>query len=134
MTTSESTWFQLYSWTWAWVRGKTVITLTAIRDLILDDLAVSKVLVIAPLRVARDTWPAEVKKWDHLADIDCSVIVGDLKSRTAAVNASALVYVINRENVKWLVDYYEKNRFRWDFDMVVMTSPTEFTVIAHWKN
>lgn len=126
LTTSGSTWFQLYSWTWAWVRGKTVITLTAIRDLILDDLAVSKVLVIAPLRVARDTWPAEVKKWDHLADIDCSVIVGDLKSRTAAVNASALVYVINRENVKWLVDYYEKNRFRWDFDMVVIDELSSF--------
>ena len=126
LTTSGSTWFPLCSWTWAWVRGKTVITLTAIRDLILDDLAVSKVLVIAPLRVARDTWPAEVKKWDHLADIDCSVIVGDLKSRTAAVNASALVYVINRENVKWLVDYYEKNRFRWDFDMVVIDELSSF--------
>ena len=85
--------------------GKTVITLTAIRDLMLDDLLVSKTLVIGPLRVARDTWPAEVEKWDHLQDLDVSVIVGDVKARTAALNHNALVYVINRENVKWLVEY-----------------------------
>ena len=89
--------------------GKTVITLTAIRDLMLDDLLVSKTLVIGPLRVARDTWPAEVEKWGHLQDLDVSVIVGDVKTRTAALNHNALVYVINRENVKWLVEYYEKN-------------------------
>lgn len=83
--------------------GKTVITLTAIRDLMLDDLLVSKTLVIGPLRVARDTWPAEVEKWEHLQDLDVSVIVGDVKARTAALNHNALVYVINRENVKWLV-------------------------------
>ena len=64
--------------------GKTVTTLTALRDLMLDDLSVSKVLVIAPLRVARDTWPAEVEKWDHLHDLDVSVIVGTVKERTAA--------------------------------------------------
>ena len=72
----------------------------------LDDLLVSKTLVIGPLRVARDTWPAEVEKWEHLADLDVSVIVGDVKARTAALNHNALVYVINRENVKWLVEYY----------------------------
>jgi len=86
--------------------GKTSITLTAIRDLMLDDLVISKTLVIAPLRVARDTWPAETRKWDHLADLDISVIVGDLKARTAALNQRTLVYVVNRENVKWLVEYY----------------------------
>lgn len=106
--------------------GKTAITLTAIRDLILDELAVSKVLVIAPLRVARDTWPAEVEKWDHLSDLDVSIIVGDLKSRTAAVNHRALVYVINRENVKWLVEYYESNGLRWDFDCVVIDELSSF--------
>ena len=106
--------------------GKTAITLTAIRDLILDELTVSKVLVIAPLRVARDTWPAEVQKWDHLGDLDCSVIVGDLKTRTAAVNHRSLLYVINRENVKWLVVYYESNGRRWDFDCVVIDELSSF--------
>ena len=86
----------------------------------LDELAISKVLVIAPLRVARDTWPAEIEKWDHLKDMDCSIIVGDAKARKAAVNANALVYIVNRENVKWLVEYYEKNGLRWDFDCVVI--------------
>ena len=106
--------------------GKTVITLTALRDLMLDDLAVSKVLVIAPLRVARDTWPAEVAKWQHLKDIDISIIVGDAKTRVAALNANALVYVVNRENVKWLVEYYEKNGLRWDFDCVVIDELSSF--------
>lgn len=106
--------------------GKTVITLTAIRDLMLDDLLVSKTLVIGPLRVARDTWPAEVEKWEHLQDLDVSVIVGDVKARTAALNHNALVYVINRENVKWLVEYYEKNGLRWDFDCVVIDELSSF--------
>ena len=57
-------------------------------------------------RSAATTWPAEVEKWEHLADLDVSVIVGDVKARTAALNHNALVYVINRENVKWLVEYY----------------------------
>lgn len=100
--------------------GKTAVTLTALRDLMFDELKVSKVLVIAPLRVARDTWPAEVEKWDHLQDIEISVIVGSVKERTAAVNHNAFIYVVNRENVKWLVEYYEKNGLRWDFDMIVI--------------
>ena len=83
-------------------------------------------LVIAPLRVARDTWPAEAGKWDHLKDLDVSVIVGDVKARVAALNASALVYVINRENVKWLIEYYEKNGLRWDFDCVVIDELSSF--------
>lgn len=106
--------------------GKTAITLTAVRDLLLDELAVSKVLVIAPLRVARDTWPAEVEKWEHLKDMDVSVIVGDLKTRRAALSRSALLYVVNRENVKWLVEYYEKNGLRWDFDMVIIDELSSF--------
>ena len=69
--------------------GKTIITLTALNDLMFDELKVNKVLVIAPLRVARDTWPAEVKKWDHLQNIEISVIVGSVKERTAAVNHNA---------------------------------------------
>ena len=106
--------------------GKTVITLTAIRDLMLDTCEVSKTLVIAPLRVARDTWPAEVEKWDHLKALDVSVIVGTKKERLAAVNHPALIYVVNRENVKFLVEHYEKNGLRWDFDMVVIDELSSF--------
>ena len=92
----------------------------------LDDLVVSKVLVIAPLRVARDTWTAEVEKWDHLSALDVSVIIGTAKERTAAVNHSAMIYVVNRENVKWLVEYYEKNGLRWDFDCIVIDELSGF--------
>ena len=106
--------------------GKTVITLTAIRDLMLDSLTISKVLVIAPLRVARDTWPTELSKWDHLSELDISVIVGDRKERIAAVNSNALIHVINRENVKFLVEYYEKNGLRWPYDMVVIDELSSF--------
>ena len=94
--------------------------------MILDELAVSKVLVIGPLRVAMETWPAEIRKWDHLKHLDMSVIVGDQKKRIAAINASALIYVINRENVKFLVEYYEKNGLRWDFDCVVIDELSSF--------
>lgn len=103
-----------------------MITLTAIHDLAFDEFEVSKVLVIAPLRVARDTWPAEVEKWDHLSDLTVSVLVGDTKQRIAALNRAATAYVINRENVKWLVEYYQKNRIRWDFDMVVIDELSSF--------
>jgi len=106
--------------------GKTVITLTALHDLMLDEFTVSKTLVIAPLRVARDTWGAEVAKWDHLADLTVSVLVGDTKNRTAALHRNALVYIINRENVKWLVEYYQKNGRCWDFDMVVIDELSSF--------
>ena len=87
---------------------------------------VSKTLVIAPLRVARDTWPAEVEKWDHLSALDVSVIIGTAKERTAAVNHCAMIYVVNRENVKWLVEYYEKNGLRWDFDCIVIDELSGF--------
>lgn len=117
---------QDYFWIWASAESKTVITLSAIRDLMLDTCEVSKALVIAPLRVARDTWPAEAGKWDHLEDIDVSVIVGDKKTRIAALNHPAMVYVINRENVKFLVEYYEKNGLRWDFDIVIIDELSSF--------
>lgn len=106
--------------------GKTVITLTAIKDLILESFEVSKVLIVAPLRVARDTWPTEMEKWEHLSDLNISVIVGDVKTRTAAVHHQAHIYVINRETIKWLVEYYEKNGLRWDFDMVVVDELSSF--------
>mgnify|MGYP001316485735 CR=1 FL=1 len=92
----------------------------------LDDLVVSKTLVIAPLRVARDTWPSEVEKWDHLSAMDVSVIIGTAKERTAAINHNAMIYVVNRENVKWLVEYYEKNGLRWDFDCIVIDELSGF--------
>lgn len=94
--------------------------------MMLDELSVSKALVVAPLRVARDTWPDEVRKWDHLSGLDISVIIGDAKIRTAALLHPALVYVINRENVKWLVEYYEKNGLRWDFDCIVIDELSSF--------
>ena len=73
----------------------------------LETFEVNKVLIIAPLRVARDTWPAEIEKWDHLRGLDISVIVGDTKTRIAALHHPAMIYVINRENIKWLVEYYQ---------------------------
>ena len=106
--------------------GKTVITLSAIRDLMLDEMKVSSVLVIAPLRPARDTWPAELKKWDHLKDLDISVIIGDKKTRIAAINSDALIHVVNRENVKFLVEYFEKSGQRWPYDTVVIDELSSF--------
>ena len=82
--------------------------------------------MIAPFRVAQVSWPNEVKKWDHLKDLDISVIMGDLKTRKAAVSAAAQIYIINRENIKWLVEYYDKNGLRWDFDCVVIDELSSF--------
>lgn len=103
--------------------GKTIITLTAIVELLFDRFEVSRVLVVAPLRVARDTWPAEVAKWDHLADLRLSVIVGTASERRAALDATADVYVINRENLVWLVDELDGD---WPFDMVVIDELSSF--------
>jgi len=101
--------------------GKTVITLTALWELALDYFEVGRVLVIAPLRVARDTWVEEAKKWDHLAGLSLSVVVGSDKERRAALQKRASVYVINRENIVWLCEQY-----RWDFDMVVIDELSSF--------
>lgn len=91
-----------------------------------DELKVSKVLVIAPLRVASETWPAEIKKWDHLKEMESAIITGTVKQRIAAVNANAFIYIVNRENVKWLIEYYEKNGLRWDFQMIVIDELSSF--------
>ena len=101
--------------------GKTVITLTAIWELMLDYFEVRKVLVIAPLRVARDTWPAELHKWEHLKGIEMSAVLGSERERVTALNRRADVYVINRENVEWLAGYG-----KWDFDMVVIDELSSF--------
>lgn len=103
--------------------GKSVITLTALFDLCLDQFLIRKVLVIAPLRVARDTWPSEIKKWDHLQGLTYSVVVGTEAERKAALMQVADVYIINRENVDWLIT---KSNIRFDFDMVVIDELSSF--------
>ncbi len=103
--------------------GKTVITLTAIWELVLDYFTVSRVLVVAPLRVARDTWPAEATKWDHLAGLTVAVAVGSKADRLDALAQSAMVTVINRENIPWLVGYYGQ---AWPFDMVIIDELSSF--------
>ncbi|CAK7037298.1 MAG: hypothetical protein BACD_00165 [Bacteroides rodentium] len=92
----------------------------------LDSFQISKALVIAPLRVARDTWPSEALKWDHLSNLELSVMVGSAKERREALNHPAHVYVINRENIKWLVEHYEKNGLRWDFDLICIDELSSF--------
>lgn len=103
--------------------GKSVITLTAINDLMFDYFDVVKVLVIAPLRVAQNTWDTEVKKWDHLKHLRISKVLGTEKERIQALNTTADIYIINRENVKWLVDECAK---QWPFDMVVIDELSSF--------
>lgn len=103
--------------------GKSVITLTAIFDLTLDSFLVRKVLVIAPLRVARDTWPAELEKWDHLKGLKYTVAVGSEVQRKTALMKRAQVYIINRENVEWLIS---RSAIPFDFDMVVIDELSSF--------
>ena len=101
--------------------GKTVITLTALWQLALDSFDVSRVLVIAPKRVAEDTWPKELAKWEHLIGLTSSLVLGSAAERKVALQKKAFLYVINRENVAWLV----KNHY-WDFDMVVIDELSSF--------
>ncbi len=103
--------------------GKTSITLTAINNLLFDSFEVHKVLVIAPLRVARETWTAEAEKWEHLKDLKCSVAVGTAAERISALTAKADVYIINRENLQWLV---EESGITFDFDMIVIDELSSF--------
>lgn len=106
--------------------GKTVITLTAVDILMNDRFEVSRVLVIAPLRVAEDTWSRESEKWDHLQHLRISKILGSAAERSRAVEAEADVYVINRENVVWLVEYLATLKRKWPFDMVVIDELSSF--------
>lgn len=103
--------------------GKTVCTLDAINRLIYDSFEVSKVLVIAPLRVAKVTWSDEIKKWDNLSHLRYSVAVGTEKERIEALKKDADIYIINRENVQWLV---EKSKVPFEFDMVVIDELSSF--------
>jgi len=103
--------------------GKTVITLTAIAELMHNRFEISKALVIAPLRVAENVWDVEAKKWDHLKHLRVAKVLGSEKKRIQALNTNADIYVINRENTKWLVDYYKKD---WPFDMLVLDELSSF--------
>ncbi len=103
--------------------GKTSITLTAIQKLMLECFEVRKTLIIAPLRVAYSTWPAEIQKWDHLQGLTYSVAVGTAEERRAAMKQQADIYIINRENVQWLVEY---SGIPFDFDMVVIDELSSF--------
>ncbi|WP_311058292.1 MULTISPECIES: DEAD/DEAH box helicase [Lactobacillales] len=103
--------------------GKTVTTLTAIKDLMHDDFSVKKVLIVAPLRVTQSTWPNEIEKWDHLKDLTYSVVLGTPKQRREALWKKADLYLINRENLDWLIT---KSGFDFDFDMVVIDELSSF--------
>ena len=103
--------------------GKTVITLTALEYLMYQEFEIRKPLIIAPLRVARDTWPAEIQKWDHLEGITWSVITGTAQERLAALRKKADIYIINRENVQWLV---EQSGMPFDYDMLVIDELSSF--------
>ncbi len=103
--------------------GKTIITLTAIHDLMFDSFEVQKVLIIAPLRVARDTWSAEIEKWEHLKNLTYSVAVGTVEERISALKQKADIYIINRENIQWLV---EESDIPFDFQMIVIDELSSF--------
>ena len=103
--------------------GKTSITLTAINDLLFDSFEIHKVLVVAPLRVARDTWGTEIEKWEHLKNLRYSVVVGTEQERLKALRTPADIYIINRENVQWLV---EESGIPLDFDMAVIDELSSF--------
>jgi len=104
--------------------GKTVISLTAVKRLIYEEFEVSRVLVIAPLKVAEDTWSREGAKWDHLKGLKIAKILGTAKQRTAAAESDADIYVVNRENVAWLAGLYPAKRWRWD--MVIIDELSSF--------
>lgn len=101
--------------------GKTVITLTALWQLALDSFEVSRILVIAPKRVAEDTWPKELSKWEHLSGLDATLVMGTQAEREEALRQQTFLYIINRENVSWLVANHP-----WDFDMVVIDELSSF--------
>lgn len=103
--------------------GKSVIALTAVAEL-QDCLEVDKALVIAPKSVARNTWSAEAQKWDHVSHLRLSIILGDEKTRERALASDADIYVINRENVVWLVERYKE--WTWPFDMVIIDESSSF--------
>ena len=103
--------------------GKTSVTLTAVNELIYQRFEIARVLVVAPLAVAQDTWGRESEKWDHLKHLKIAKILGSAKKRQMAAASDADVYVINRENLTWLVNLY---RHSWRWDMVVLDELSSF--------
>jgi len=103
--------------------GKSIITLTAIEELLYEEFAVNKVLIIAPLRVCNSVWKQEAQKWEHTKGLKFSIVTGTLKERVTALQRTADVYIINRENTKWLVEYFKKD---WMFDMLVVDESSSF--------
>ena len=103
--------------------GKAVISLTAIADLLFDSFEAHRILVVAPLRVARDIWPTEIAKWEHLQHLTYAVCVGTQKERRAALMSGADITIINRENLGWLID---SSGFDFDYDMVVIDELSSF--------
>ncbi len=103
--------------------GKTVITLTALFDLLFDSFEIHKVLVVAPLRVGLISWPDELKKWEHLHFLKSSIVIGTEMERLKALKANADIYIINRENLEWLVT---KSGYKFDFDTVVIDELSSF--------
>lgn len=97
--------------------GKTSITLTALNDMLFDRFEVQKVLIIAPIRVCKNSWAAEISKWDNLKGLKFSLVIGNREQRLAALRQKADLYIINRENVQWLI---ESSGMPFDFDMVVI--------------
>lgn len=113
--------------------GKTAISLSAVNELKYNRFEVCKVLVIAPKKVAEATWQDEAAKWDHTKHLKFSTILGSQAKRVRAVNAPADIYIINRDNVKWLVDYYRND---WPFDMVIIDEASSFksNKAQRWKS
>lgn len=108
--------------------GKTSIALTAIDDMLHDSFEVRKVLIVAPIRVAKVSWPDEIQKWDHLSDLKYAVAVGTQDERIAALQADADIYIINRENLSWLID---ESGLPFDFDMCVLDELSSF---KNWQS
>ena len=108
--------------------GKTSIALTAIDDMLHDSFDVRKVLIVAPIRVAKVSWPDEIQKWDHLSDLKYAVAVGTQEERIAALQADADIYIINRENLSWLID---ESGLPFDFDMCVLDELSSF---KNWQS
>lgn len=108
--------------------GKTSVALTAINDMLHDSFDVRKVLVVAPIRVCTNSWPDEIRKWNHLSGLRFSVAVGTRRERLAALKADAEVYIINRENLPWLV---EQSGLPFDYDMCVLDELSSF---KNWQS
>lgn len=107
--------------------GKSIITLTAVNSLMYDYFSVRRVLIIAPKKVAESTWTAEAQKWDHTRHLTFSKVLGSEKERIKALQQPADIYLINRENIKWLIDdYCTKVLKYWPFDMVVIDELSSF--------